>query len=101
MSVFAYNPGFVRTDMTEYSASRPAEKNPTVQSICRGFTEGTDIPVEKTVRQFMYVATGYVDALSGRQIDVQDNLDDLLARSNDLEEQGLNAIRIRRLESPI
>lgn len=99
VSVLAFNPGFVRTAMTEYSASQPAEKNPIVQYIRQGFADGADLPIEQVVKQLMYVATGYVDTLSGRQIDVTDDLDELLDRSGELREQNLNVIRIRRLES--
>ena len=63
------------------------------------FAEGTDVPMERTVKQFMLVASGHVDKLSGRQIGVHDDLDDLLARAQEVEELGLYAVRIRGLAS--
>jgi NAD(P)-dependent dehydrogenase (short-subunit alcohol dehydrogenase family) len=99
VAVLAYTPGLVRTDMTEYSASRPDKSNPLVAGIQRTFAEGTDVPMERTVRQFMLVASGHVDALSGRQVGVHDDLGDLLARAQEVEELGLYAVRIRGLAS--
>ena len=99
VAVLGYKPGIVRTGMTEYSASRPDRNNPIVEAIKRAFADGTDTPMDKAVKQFMFVASGQVDALSGRQIGVDDDLDEILARSREVENRGLYAIRIRRLDS--
>ena len=43
------------------------------------------------------LATGRYDALAGRYIHAEhDDVDDLLARADEIREQDLNAIRLRR-----
>lgn len=78
--VFLYSPGMVRTEMTssfpDDSAWTPPELAP------------------ELVRK---LATGRYDALAGRYLHAEhDDIDDLLARIDDLRENDLNAIRIRR-----
>ena len=99
VAVLGYKPGTVRTDMTEYSASRPDRNNRLVEAIQRAFADGTDTPMDRAVKQFMFVASGQADALSGRQIGVDDDADEILARTREVEERGLYAIRIRGLDS--
>ena len=99
VTVLGYEPGIVRTDMTEYSASRPNRNNRIVEAIQQAFADGTDTPMDRAVEQLMLVASGKADALSGRQIGVDDDLDEILARTREVEERGLYAIRIRDLDS--
>ena len=99
VAVLAFTPATVRTDLSESLASRPDKNNPAIRGDKRSPRGGRDVPIEKVVKQLMYVATGYVDALSGRQIDFYDDLDELLGRSQELEELNLNVSRIRRLDN--
>jgi NAD(P)-dependent dehydrogenase (short-subunit alcohol dehydrogenase family) len=78
--VFSISPGLVRTAMTEHMGDdapwTPPECAPTL------------------VRK---LATGRYDALAGRYIHAEhDDLDDLLGRIDDIRDQDLNAIRLRR-----
>ncbi len=99
VAVLAFTPATVRTDLSESLASRPDNNSPAVRGTRETLAEGRDVPIEKVVKQLMYVATGYVDALSGRQIDFYDDLDELLERSQELEELNLNVSRVRRLDN--
>jgi 3-oxoacyl-[acyl-carrier protein] reductase len=99
--VLAFTPATVRTDLNEELASRPDNDNPVIRVnriVKERLEEGRDVPIEKVVKQLMYVATGYVDALSGRQIDMFDDLDELLDRSQEIEELDLNVSRVRLLD---
>ena len=96
--VLAFSPPTVRTNLTEGLASRPDKDSPVPRTVRENLAEGRDVPIEKVVKQLMYVATGYVDALSGRQIDMFDDLDELLDRSQEIEELDLNVSRVRLLD---
>ena len=99
VAVLAYRPGLVRTDMSEYTASRSDKNNRIVNVVQQAFAEGTDTPLDKAVEQFMFLASGRADVLSGRQIGVYDDPDQLLARVREVEERGLYVIRIRDFAS--
>jgi NAD(P)-dependent dehydrogenase (short-subunit alcohol dehydrogenase family) len=78
--VFSISPGLVRTAMTEHMGDdapwTPPECAPTL------------------VRR---LATGRYDSLAGRYLHAEhDDVDDLLARIDDIREHDLNAIRLRR-----
>jgi 3-oxoacyl-[acyl-carrier protein] reductase len=79
--VFLISPGLVRTAMTEGHVPEDAPWTP------------SELAPELVRR----LATGRYDALAGRYIHAEhDDVDDLLARSDELREQDLNAIRLRR-----
>ena len=79
--VFVFSPGLVRTAMTEDHV--PADAPWT--------------PPELAPELVRKLATGRYDALAGRYIHAEhDDVDDLLARSDELREHDLNAIRLRR-----
>jgi NAD(P)-dependent dehydrogenase (short-subunit alcohol dehydrogenase family) len=78
--VFFFSPGLVQTDMTS------------------GF--GDDLPwtpPELAPELVTKLASGRYDALAGRYIHAEhDDVDDLLARADELVERDLNAIRLQR-----
>ena len=100
VTVMAYHPGAVRTDMTEYSAGRPDTEvgNPIVNYLRDAFSAGTDDSVEDAAERLLQVAAGVYDALPGRQIGVNDPPGLLLPRAAEIEERGLYAVRINELE---
>jgi 3-oxoacyl-[acyl-carrier protein] reductase len=78
--VFFFSPGLVRTEMT---ASFPDDAPWT--------------PPELAPELVAKLASGKYDPLAGRYLHAEhDDLDDLLARIDDVRENDLNAIRLRR-----
>ena len=79
--VFVFSPGLVRTAMTESHV--PADAPWT--------------PPELAPELVRKLATGRYDELAGRYIHAEhDDVDDLLARIDEVRAQDLNAIRLRR-----
>jgi 3-oxoacyl-[acyl-carrier protein] reductase len=79
--VFFFSPGLVRTEMT--SSWIPDDAPWT--------------PPELAPRLVVALASGRYDALAGRYLHAEhDDLDDLLARIDEVREHDLNAIRLRR-----
>ncbi len=79
--VFFFSPGLVRTEMTEGAFPDDAPWTPPEQA-------------PELVRK---LATGRYDSLAGRYLHAEhDDVDDLLARIDEVREQDLNAIRLRR-----
>jgi NAD(P)-dependent dehydrogenase (short-subunit alcohol dehydrogenase family) len=78
--VFVISPGLVRTDMTD--------------------SFGDDMPwtPPELAPQLVHVlASGRADALSGRYIHAEhDDIEDLIARADEIEHEDLNSIRLRR-----
>jgi NAD(P)-dependent dehydrogenase (short-subunit alcohol dehydrogenase family) len=78
--VFVISPGMVQTELT---SSFPEDSPWT--------------PPELAPELVRKLATGRYDALAGRYIHAEhDDVDDLLARIDEIEERDLNAIRLRR-----
>ena len=81
IAVFFFSPGLVRTEMTE--GAYPDEAPWTPPQLA-----------PELVRK---LATGCYDALAGRYLHAEhDDVDDLLARIEEVRERDLNAIRLRR-----
>jgi 3-oxoacyl-[acyl-carrier protein] reductase len=79
--VFLISPGLVRTEMTEGSFPDDAPWTP------------PELAPELVRR----LATGRYDALAGRYLHAEhDDVDELLARVDEIRERDLNAIRLRR-----
>jgi NAD(P)-dependent dehydrogenase (short-subunit alcohol dehydrogenase family) len=79
--VFVISPGLVRTALTEGNFADDAPWT----------------PPELAPELVRKLATGRYDALAGRYIHAEhDDVDDLLARVDELRERDLNAIRLRR-----
>jgi 3-oxoacyl-[acyl-carrier protein] reductase len=79
--VFVITPGFIRTAMTQDR-----------------FPENADwTPPELAPRLVTVLASGRADALSGRFLHAQeDDIEDLIARADEIRERDLHAIRLRR-----
>jgi NAD(P)-dependent dehydrogenase (short-subunit alcohol dehydrogenase family) len=82
IQVFAYCPGFVRTDMTEALADAPLIRDFVHDGFRRALDEGRSTPIERSVGVLLLLARGDADALSGQQIDVNDDVSALI------EQQG-------------
>ena len=95
VTVFAYAPGLVRTGMTEYSATSPEVREELRDFFSGAFAGGYDTPMEQAVAQFMLLASGKADALSGHHLNVSDDLDALLGDAERIREQRLYTLGLR------
>ena len=78
--VFLFSPGLVRTELTSWAPD-----------------DAPWTPPELAPELVRKVASGDYDALAGRYLHAEhDDIDDLLARIDDVRANDLNAIRIRR-----
>jgi NAD(P)-dependent dehydrogenase (short-subunit alcohol dehydrogenase family) len=98
VSVFAISPGTVRTAMTEHVLESEAGKKwlPWFHKL---FDRGRDVPAEKAAQLVVQLAAGRADALSGRFIDVSDDLAKLLGRLDEIKRDDLYTLRVRELDS--
>jgi NAD(P)-dependent dehydrogenase (short-subunit alcohol dehydrogenase family) len=81
IQVFSIHPGVVRTPMNDYLHDSPdvAKIAPGVQQWYQAlYAEGRDTPIERSVNLVLRLAAGDGDALSGRYISVDDDLDALV-----------------------
>lgn len=79
--VFFFSPGLVRTDMTGGSSPDDAPWT----------------PPELAPRLVRVLASGRADALAGRYLHAEhDDIEDLILRADEIVEEDLNAIRLRR-----
>jgi len=98
VSVFAINPRTVRTAMTEHVLESEAGKKwlPWFRKL---FDRGLDVPAEKAAQLVVQLASGRADALSGRFIDVSDDLAELLERLDEVKSDNLYTLCVRKLDS--
>jgi hypothetical protein len=64
----------------------------------RIFTDKLDVPVERPVRLILELASGRVDALSGKFLTVFDDLDILLSRIAEIDREGLYSLRVQKFD---
>ena len=95
---FAMHPGTVRTPMTDYvvESDEIGQHAPWVQQWFQQlFREGGDTPIERSVGLLLFLACGKADALSGRFIDVDDDLDALVRQAEAIQRDDLYTLRLR------
>ncbi len=88
---FAITPGFVRTALVEsVAASEPGRRYlPELADRQDG------LEPERAGRLVVDIASGRLDALAGRFLHVLDDVDDLLARADELVEQNLYTLQLK------
>jgi NAD(P)-dependent dehydrogenase (short-subunit alcohol dehydrogenase family) len=96
--VFAMHPGTVRTPMSDYAAESDEVKRraPFVQQWFQQlYQDGRDTPIQRSVELMLFLASGKADALSGRYVDVDDDLNALLQQADVIERDDLYTLRLR------
>jgi hypothetical protein len=92
--VFAFDPGLVRTAMSE-SALSCGES-----SVERWFTDAfanqEDVSADSAAALVVYLASGAADVLSGRNVDVSGDVAQMAARAAEIEERDLYVLRERQ-----
>lgn len=90
VSVFPIRPGTVRTAMLEESLPRL----PFLQQILdRGF----DVTPEDVARMVLKLASGCADVLSGRMFSVEEDIDAIVRRAEEVRVGELHVLRLRKL----
>ncbi len=84
VAVFIISPGLVATDMTDIPqfADVPADQW---------------VPIEKTGELVVALASGKADVLAGRFIHALDDLDNLIAHADEIEEKNLQTLSMQML----
>jgi len=98
IAVLAVGPGTVRTPMSDYAATSPQvwERAPQVQQWFQHvFEEGLDTPMEQAVELVVALASGRADALSGCFLDVDDDLEELIAQAEAIRREQRLMLRLR------
>jgi NAD(P)-dependent dehydrogenase (short-subunit alcohol dehydrogenase family) len=97
VAAFALSPGTVRTPMNEHFMQSEAIRraSPDVAAwFDQLFAQGQDTPIERPVQLVLDLAAGKADALSGSFIDVDDDLDELLAQADEIQQSQRRRLRL-------
>ena len=99
IAVFSIQPGTVRTAMAEQMLNTPdaARWFPWFRNI---FDEGRDVPPDLAANLILYLASGQADALTGRFFIVPEDPEEVVKRTEEVKQEDLYALRLRRLQSP-
>jgi len=84
VSVFAISPGLVRTAMTQD------------MNIFKDVPDDEWSPIEQAGDLCVFLASGKADRLSGRYLTVRDNIPELLKRADEIVENDLYVLRLRK-----
>ena len=92
--VFAINPGLVRTAMTEYLAES-AEGQRWMPWVREVLATGRDVPPTLAVNLVLLLASGRGDSLTGRFLNVTDDVAQSVSRQAEIEQGDLYTMRLR------
>jgi hypothetical protein len=84
ISIFAISPGLVRTAM--------AQDLPIFKDVPDSYW----VPAERSGELCVFLASGKTDRLSGRYLQVLDDINDLVRRTDEILENDLYALRLRK-----
>ena len=94
ISVFAIHPGGVRTDLLATNF------NPDLEKYVPGRAErmwSTDTPVERAVNLCLQLVSGQADALSGAYFSIEDDVEEIARRADEVQQRDLYKLRINKL----
>jgi len=94
ITIFAINPGWMSTAMTEYLAHSEAGQQwtPWAPSV---FGTDAHVPLERAAELVLVLASGQADMLSGCYVDVYDDINMLIRRAEEIRRDDLYMMRIR------
>lgn len=92
INIFAIGPGLVRTTMTQQLMQSPGGRKwiPQLKTL---FDKGVDNPAEKVAKLSAFLASGKAEELSGCLIGIEDDLEKMLQRSEEIRQKGLHVLR--------
>jgi NAD(P)-dependent dehydrogenase (short-subunit alcohol dehydrogenase family) len=90
VSVFPIRPGVVRTRMLEESRGRL----PFIQQF---LDRGVDVPPEVPARLVLKLASGCADSLSGRLFSIDDDVDEMVQRAEEIHASDRYLLRMQKL----
>jgi NAD(P)-dependent dehydrogenase (short-subunit alcohol dehydrogenase family) len=98
VSVFSINPGWMSTDMTSFLAHSEQGKrwSPWAPQV---FGTRAHVPVERAADLVAQLASGRADQLTGRYIEVFDDLDELIGQAADIKANNLYSLTVHRAEA--
>ena len=96
VSVFSVHPGTVRTDMSEYLATSPEGRKHATWFGER--YEEILVPIERAVNLIMQLASGQADVLSGRYLSINDNLEQLTSKLEELQSGSFYTLRVQTID---
>ncbi len=96
IATFAIEPGTVRTAMADFVLnSREGQK--WMPWFRRIFEEGRDVTPERSAQFLLSLASGKADVLSGRFLQISDDLESILKNVQQVEKNNLYSLGIQRL----
>ncbi|MCE7986395.1 MAG: SDR family oxidoreductase [Caldilinea sp. CFX5] len=98
--VFAIHPGTVRTPMNEEmrTSELVRQRAPLIQQNRQKLHEEESYePIEQSVDLVLLLASGQADALSGRFLSIEDDLNELVRRSAEIERDDLYTLQLHKL----
>jgi NAD(P)-dependent dehydrogenase (short-subunit alcohol dehydrogenase family) len=95
VSVFVVSPGPVRTPGSEYLLASPVVTR-WMPGFVKIFAEGRDEPPEALARLVVALSSGRADVLSGRFLGAGSDLDEMIARADEISRNDLLALRLQR-----
>jgi NAD(P)-dependent dehydrogenase (short-subunit alcohol dehydrogenase family) len=94
VSIFAIHPGSVRTAMADYLVNSEGAKIWVPEY--RTVYDETEIPAERVGELVVFLASGQADQLTGRFLDVYDDIQELIKQVEAIQQQDLYTLRLRR-----
>jgi NAD(P)-dependent dehydrogenase (short-subunit alcohol dehydrogenase family) len=103
VTVFAAHPGLVRAGLTDAALTeRPRAAEGSLAERVRSWferemAEGRTVSADEAAAFVAVLASGRADALSGRYIAIEDDLDALIERAEEVQRDNLHALKVQRL----
>lgn len=95
IAVFAINPGWMSTAMTDYLAQSEAGQQwtPWAPSV---FGTEAHVPIERSADLVLTLALGKADILTGRYVDIFDDIETTIGRAEEIRQNDLYMMRLRK-----